>query len=129
MTTDHFCFYLQNRLIQTSQTGGQRYSYTSPFSIPWLYHRTTCGLYYKSFTIVYYDSNDNTIIIYDRNDSGLYYKTLIVTNLALAMSVNYVCKIVFYVCKECSKLKHSFYDHKTFIAQATGHIEGNLTPQ
>jgi hypothetical protein len=34
MTTDNFCFYLQNRLIQTSQTGGQRYSDTSPFSIP-----------------------------------------------------------------------------------------------
>jgi hypothetical protein len=31
---DNFCFYLQNRLIQTSQTGGQRYSDTSPFSIP-----------------------------------------------------------------------------------------------
>jgi hypothetical protein len=26
MTTDNFGFYLQNRLIQTSQTGGQRYS-------------------------------------------------------------------------------------------------------
>jgi hypothetical protein len=35
MTTDNFCFYLQNRLIQTSQTEGQRYSNTSPFSIPW----------------------------------------------------------------------------------------------
>ncbi len=35
MTTDDFCFYLQNRLIQTSQTGGQWYSDTSPFSIPW----------------------------------------------------------------------------------------------
>jgi hypothetical protein len=35
MTADHFCFYLQNRLIQTSQAGGQRYSDTSPFSIPW----------------------------------------------------------------------------------------------
>jgi len=33
--TDIFCFYLQNRLIQTSQTGGQWYSDTSPFSIPW----------------------------------------------------------------------------------------------
>jgi hypothetical protein len=33
MTTDHFCFYLQNRLIQTSQTGGQWYSDTPPFSI------------------------------------------------------------------------------------------------
>ncbi len=36
MTTDNFCFYLQNRLIQTSQTGGQRYSDTSPFIIPWI---------------------------------------------------------------------------------------------
>ncbi len=35
MTTDNFCFYLQNRLIQTSQTVGQWYSDTSPFSIPW----------------------------------------------------------------------------------------------
>jgi hypothetical protein len=35
MTTDNFCFYLQNRLIQTSQTGGQWYSDTSPFSISW----------------------------------------------------------------------------------------------
>ncbi len=34
MTTDNFCFYLQNRLIQTSQTGGQWYSDTSPSSIP-----------------------------------------------------------------------------------------------
>ncbi len=37
MATDSFCFNLQNRLIQTSQTGGQRYSDTSPFSIPWGY--------------------------------------------------------------------------------------------
>ncbi len=35
MTTDDFCFYLQSRLIQTSQTGGQWYCDTSPFSIPW----------------------------------------------------------------------------------------------
>jgi hypothetical protein len=35
LTTDNFCFYLQNRLIQTSQTGGQLYSDTSPLSIPW----------------------------------------------------------------------------------------------
>ncbi len=37
--TVNFCFYLQNRLSQTSQTGGQRHSDTSPFSIslvcPW----------------------------------------------------------------------------------------------
>jgi len=35
MTTDNFCFYVQNRLIQTSQTGGQWYNDTSPFSIPY----------------------------------------------------------------------------------------------
>ncbi len=35
MTTDNFCFYLQNRLIQTSQTGGQWYNDTSPFRISW----------------------------------------------------------------------------------------------
>jgi hypothetical protein len=35
VTTDNFCFYVQNRLIQTSQTGGQQYSDASPFSIPW----------------------------------------------------------------------------------------------
>ncbi len=34
MTTDNFCVYLQNRLIQTSQTGGQQYSDTSLLSIP-----------------------------------------------------------------------------------------------
>ncbi len=28
------CFYLQNRLIQTGKTGGQRYTDTPPFSIP-----------------------------------------------------------------------------------------------
>ncbi len=36
MTDDNFCFYLQNRQIKTGQTGGQRYSDTSPFSIPWV---------------------------------------------------------------------------------------------
>jgi hypothetical protein len=34
MTTDNFCFYLQNRLIQPSQTGGQRYSDTFPLVFP-----------------------------------------------------------------------------------------------
>jgi hypothetical protein len=36
MTTEIFCFYWQNRLIQTGQTGGQQYSDTFLFSIPWL---------------------------------------------------------------------------------------------
>jgi hypothetical protein len=30
MNANTFCFYLQNRLIQTSHTGGQQYSDTSP---------------------------------------------------------------------------------------------------
>jgi hypothetical protein len=34
MTTANFCFYLQNRPIQTSQTGGQWYSDTSPLVFP-----------------------------------------------------------------------------------------------
>ncbi len=34
MTTDNFCIYMQNRLIQTSQTGGQRYSDASPLVFP-----------------------------------------------------------------------------------------------
>ncbi len=67
----------------------------------------TRGLYYKSFTIVIYNCNDN----------GLYYKTTIVDNLTIARSVNYNCKV-------CCKLKRTFmivnYDPKPFIVQATG---------
>jgi hypothetical protein len=67
----------------------------------------TSGLYYKSFTI----------IIYDRNDNGLYYKTTIVANFALGRSVNYDSQV------HC-KLKHTFmivnYNPKPFIVQATG---------
>jgi len=40
MTTDNFLFYLQNRLIQTGQTGGQLYGDTSIFSNPWLFLRS-----------------------------------------------------------------------------------------
>jgi hypothetical protein len=34
MTTNNFYVYLQNRLIQTGQTGGQWYNDTSPFVFP-----------------------------------------------------------------------------------------------
>jgi hypothetical protein len=34
-------FYLQNRLIQTSQTGGQQYSDTFPFSITWVWYKSS----------------------------------------------------------------------------------------
>ncbi len=64
------------------------------------------GLYYKSFTIVIYDCNDN----------GLYYKTMIIANLALARSVSYDHKL-------CCKLKRTFtivnHDPKPFTVQAT----------
>jgi hypothetical protein len=36
MTTEIFCFYLQNRLIQTSQTGGLQYNDTPPLVFPCL---------------------------------------------------------------------------------------------
>jgi hypothetical protein len=35
MTNDNFCIYLQNRVIQTSEIGGQQYSDPSPFSFLW----------------------------------------------------------------------------------------------
>jgi hypothetical protein len=52
MTTDNFSFYLQNRLIQTGQTGGQLYRDTSPFGVPccisssspWYAPAETCSL-------------------------------------------------------------------------------------
>jgi hypothetical protein len=51
LTTGNYCFYFQNRLIQTSQTGGQQYSYTFPFSIPWshyMYVSPKHGINYKT---------------------------------------------------------------------------------
>ncbi len=44
MTTDIFCFNLQNKLIETSETGVQQYNDTSPFSIPW-HTILVCTLY------------------------------------------------------------------------------------
>jgi hypothetical protein len=49
MTTDNFCFYLQNRLIHTSQTGGQWSDDTSPFSIPCLMLTNKAGARYECF--------------------------------------------------------------------------------
>jgi hypothetical protein len=42
-----FCFYLQNGLIQSSKTGGQWNSDTSPLSIPWPNHTGTLGCLIK----------------------------------------------------------------------------------
>jgi hypothetical protein len=47
MTTDNF-FNSQNRLIHTGQTGGQLYSDTSPFSVPWCYTLASSGLTRKN---------------------------------------------------------------------------------
>jgi hypothetical protein len=46
----NFCFYLQNRLIQTSHTGGQQYSDTSPFRIPWFRLRTYHTKFLRHFS-------------------------------------------------------------------------------
>jgi hypothetical protein len=74
----------------------------------------TSGLYYKSFTIV----------IYDRNDNGLYYKTMIVANLTMIVANLALAKSVNYDHKVCCKLKRTFtivnYDPKPFIVQSTG---------
>jgi hypothetical protein len=48
MTAENFCFYLQNRLIQTSQTGGQQYSDTSPLVFPGLGYSARKALAYLS---------------------------------------------------------------------------------
>jgi hypothetical protein len=53
MATGNFCFSLQNRLIQTSQIGGQWYSDTSPFSIPWLEFSVCTRLPPKSYICRY----------------------------------------------------------------------------
>jgi hypothetical protein len=58
MTTDNFCFYLQNRLFQTSQTGGQQHSDTSPFSIPWIGHLAEF-FFEKRRTLPIFGSNVN----------------------------------------------------------------------
>ncbi len=82
-------------------------------------------MYYKSFTIIIYNRNDITIVIYDLNYSGLYYKTTIVTNLALARSINYDRRILIYNHKDCYKLKRNLQSYKTFTVQAT---EQNYNP-
>ncbi len=78
MRTDKFCFYLHNRLIQTSQTGGQQYSDTSPFSIPWLMY--IIGLptnLPRKNTLAYYAAASVTNIkkVFFSKSSGLRYKT------------------------------------------------------
>ncbi len=71
MTTDNFCFYLQNRLIQTDQTGGQLYSDTSPFSVPWLSPVSVKTLLHKKYNYYYLSKLHLNI---DRNNNNNYVK-------------------------------------------------------
>jgi len=64
MTTDNFCFYLQNSLIQTSQTGGQWYSDTSPFSITWLNTYYDALLIISSKIFIKYASGFNVLSVF-----------------------------------------------------------------
>ncbi len=50
VTAEFFCFYWQNRLIQTSQTGGPWYSDTSPLSIPWTWYQLVSFVIAKYIT-------------------------------------------------------------------------------
>jgi hypothetical protein len=43
MTADNFRIYLQNRLIQAGQTGGQLYNDTSPLSVHWQWPQIKAG--------------------------------------------------------------------------------------
>ncbi len=52
MTTDNFCFYLQN-----SKTGGQWYSDTSPFSIPWIIVNKHLLDNYTYLVVIIYEQN------------------------------------------------------------------------
>jgi hypothetical protein len=51
------------------------------------------------------------MVIYDRNANGLYYKSTIIANLALARCVNYDHKVRF-------KLQRTFMIMKTLLLEA-----------
>ncbi len=69
MTTDNFCFYLQNRLIQTNQTGGQWYSDTTITNATRNYYKqasleacTHCEILQAVATATYF----STLVFYSR---------------------------------------------------------------
>jgi hypothetical protein len=64
MATDNFCFYLQNRLYQTSQKGGQRYSDTSPFSIPCIYPSIRLSIYLSIYPFTYLYAKHCTVALF-----------------------------------------------------------------
>jgi hypothetical protein len=61
MKTEIFCFYLQNRLIKSSQTGGQQYSDTSPFSTPCRNYFILKFHNFEFITLVFSESNISSI--------------------------------------------------------------------
>jgi hypothetical protein len=68
MTTDNFCFYLQNRQIQTSQTGGQWYSDTFPLVFPGSTHSVTVVLGVTKFLTIIVE---NLVTLCCSAESGL----------------------------------------------------------
>jgi hypothetical protein len=63
MTADNF-FFLENRLIQTSQMGGQWYSDTSPLSIPWSKGQSfDIGIFFSRYILKLYE------MIYNSDDA------------------------------------------------------------
>jgi hypothetical protein len=62
MTNDNFCSYLQNRLIQTGQTGGQQYSGTSPFSVPCINHPQPATRKWSQTTDPSFQINKNFVV-------------------------------------------------------------------
>jgi hypothetical protein len=56
MITDNCCFYLQNRVIQTSQTGGQQYSDTSTLVFPAITIR------HNHLSLIFADNSKNVTI-------------------------------------------------------------------
>ncbi len=87
MTTDNFCFYLQNRLIQTSQTGGEWYSDTPPNNIPW---SMVYLAYNQSISIT--KRSEKTYFYQEKNNHHIYFIKL----------------------KACLKLMHIKNIHKTY---------------
>ncbi len=77
MTTDNFCFYLQNRLIQTSQTGDQWYSDTSPLVFPGETYYRTPPNYLRVASLSIRLPTTNTLAYYDKESSITAVKVLL----------------------------------------------------
>jgi hypothetical protein len=63
MTTDNFCVYLQNRLVETSQTGGQWCSDTSPLVFP--------GACFKVYARFFSSARNQAVCVNVNGDSSV----------------------------------------------------------